>query len=226
MDLIVRSDHSSDMMSYNYLCSQALFALSTEMKNLLKSKHLDKDGSIALGLVTERLATVQDLDLFYKKAVLTRRTVNSGSVQAMNEKSLQDLYAIFTPAKQTESILKNNGILGTSNTQAWANTLISKAPSIDDIVQMKFSDLNKMLKDAPKREQTVVHQMYAGVLGEAQNAVVPPIRKHLLQNGIDLHVAAALESVRELSKKNRSFFAFFNIQTHQLNCFIASRLVD
>lgn len=192
-DLISSPDHASDMQSYNYLCRQAVYALSLTMNDLLKEKDLHDDGPIALSLVTERLATVSDKELFFKRAVLVRSQVYSGQVQQTNEEHLQDLFAAYTPSVQTDAMLKNNGILGASS--PWVTQFVQQAPSVDHIVQMDFQDLNELIKGASAREKDVVHRMYAGMVGKTEYAVAPPIRRNMIENGLDLYVASALEAV-------------------------------
>ena len=111
-------------------------------------------------------------------------------------------------------MLLNNGIL--VDKSPWAQKLVEIAPTLDDLVQMEFSDLQSTIEpsgvyaenltvapddlypDASANYQSVVHEMFAGLLGTPRSAFVPPVRRYMLENGLDLAVANELENVSEL----------------------------
>ena len=102
---------NDDMTSYLYVMKQATFALSTEVRAELKKNDIDpKNGGVALGLVTELVATGSKVSLF-KRAVQPRIDAsNLQGMEALNEGSIQKVYVAITPAVQTQGILLNNGI--------------------------------------------------------------------------------------------------------------------
>jgi len=201
---------NDDMTSYLYLMQQATFVLSEEVKNELENNGIDpKNGGIALGLVTELVATGSK-DALFKKAVQPRIDAsNLQGMEALNEASIQKVYIAITPAVQTQGILLNNGI---DISEGWAPKLIQSAPSLDKLVAMDFSEFQKIINDekgadelpiswenakkflkAPTGEELVAYKMYAGLLGTPDNITVPPIRGHLLEQGISPWVANVME---------------------------------
>ena len=84
--------------------------------------------------------------------------------------------------------------------------------------------LNLTTKPVSKTDQSVVHQMYAGMLGNPASANVPPVRKNVLESGLDLSAADKLEKVSRPSVDVwLGLLAFLNIDisqniAHQIYC--------
>ena len=192
-DLVLTGN--DDMTSYLYLCRQAIHALSKNVKTEIG--HLQHKGGVALALVTELVATSSTAEELFKAAVRPRDddTELSG-IEAMNEANVVKVYTALTPSVQTKGILLNNGV---DLSKDWAQELMRRAPNLDMLVDMDFAELSALLpSDATsvsKTDQSVVHQMYAGMLGNPTSANVPPVRKYILESGLALSAADKLEKV-------------------------------
>lgn len=209
-DLVLNAN--DDMQSYLYLTREAKYALSTAVRDELKLLEFDQNGGIALALVTELIATTPNKDELYKKAVQARVDATSlVGIEALNEENLIKLYGAILLSGETKGLLLNNGIL--VDKSPWAQKLVEIAPTLDDLVQMEFSDLQSTIEpsgvyaenltvapddlypDASANYQSVVHEMFAGLLGTPRSAFVPPVRRYMLENGLDLAVANELENM-------------------------------
>ena len=209
-DLVLTGN--DDMTSYLYLCRQAIHALSDNVKTQIG--HLQHKGGVALALVTELVATSSTAEELFKAAVRPRDddTELSG-IEAMNEANVVKVYTALTPSVQTKGILLNNGV---DLSKDWAQVLMGRAPNLDMLVDMDFTALSDLLpSDATvsKTDQSVVHQMYAGMLGNPASANVPPVRKYILESGLDLSAADKLEKVsrRSVDVWLVGLLAFLNI---------------
>ena len=126
-------------------------------------------------------------------------------IEAMNEANVVKVYAALTPSTQTKGILLNNGV---NLSKTWATELINSAPNLDALVDMDFNTLSSILTPdhgttPSKTEESVVHQMYAGMIGQPASANVPPVRKYVLESGLDLGAADELEKVRKYPAAGR-----------------------
>jgi hypothetical protein len=220
-DLVLNGN--DDMTSFLYLKKKAIDALSQEVKDELEENGISPaDGGVALGLVTELVATAPNAEALIKKAVLPRGDISTlTGIEAMNEANIQKVYTAITPMVQTKGILLNNGI---DLTNGWATALIEEAPTLDKIMSMDFdtfrSTLNETdndyedLKDAlkaPTGDELIAHKMYAGLLGSPTNVTVPSIRGYLLEQGINPDVANQMEKVRHKLSYNSFFLQFLTV---------------
>lgn len=187
-DLVINGN--DDMPSYLYLTKKATFALSDEVKTTIG--HLQVNGGVALGLVTELVATGTAEDLF-KEAVLPRNDDEDVlvGVEALNEACIQKVYDFITPTSQTKGVLLNNGV---DITKDWAQNLISDAPTIDDLVKSDFDKIQTHLEKAGP-DKNIIESMYAGTVASPLYTETPPVRAYLLENGVDLKYANQLEKV-------------------------------
>ena len=201
-DLVLNGN--DDMTSYLYLCQQSVHALSPVVRDALDS--LQYEGGVALGLVTELVATATSSEELFKRAVQPRDAdPNITGIEALNEQAIAKAYAFLTPSQQTKGIMLNNGIDVNST---WATKLIGKAPTLDGLARMDYDDLETLLGPEAgtvdgqggvitSGDKSIIQQMYAGMLGTPSSTVVPPVRKYLLQNNVSLDIANALEKVSD-----------------------------
>jgi len=223
-DLILNSN--TDMVSYIYLISQAQFALSTEVKAELASRDLGNNGAVALGLVTELVATGSKEDI-YMKAVQPRPSVKFLSgIEALNEAYIAKFYFLITPLVQTQAVLMNNGIKITPG--SWSEKLVKEAPTIDKIIQMDYStlrqnvnlstpglrsmseedDLSVPISTPSPHEMQVVHELFSGMIDGPVKINVPAIRKQIFSKGLDMAIAAGFEEVSFYLKCAYSFYVY------------------
>jgi hypothetical protein len=97
-DLILSGN--DDMTSYLYLTENAIYALSDPVKKAIGD--LKNEGGVALGLVTELVATASSAEGLFIKAVQPRiDDEQMGGIEALNEANLKKVYAAITPMVQT-----------------------------------------------------------------------------------------------------------------------------
>lgn len=204
-DLVL--DGNSDMTSYMYLMNMATHALSADVKDELRQHGLEKDGGIALALVTELVAASGSAALF-KSAVQSRDHLNDlEGLEGINESYVRKVYAAVTPAVQTKGILLNNGV---DISKGWGYDLAQAAPNVDQLVRMDFESFKKIVPPtsssqgdaladlrAPSGQELVAYQMYAGLIAPpSQHVDVPKIRGYLLENDLNPQIAYEMEKVR------------------------------
>lgn len=168
-DIVINGN--DDMTSYLYLCQKSLWALSQSVANDID--HLAKQGEVALGLVTERVANSVNSEELFKAAVLPREEDELEGIEALNEDAINKVYAFLTPSCQTKGILLNNNV---DITTEWAGKLIESCPTLDQLCKLELGDFNeKYATNASDGETVVLKQMYAGMLGSPINIDVPRI---------------------------------------------------
>jgi len=188
-DIVINGN--DDMTSYLYLCQKSLWALSQSVANDID--HLAKQGEVALGLVTERVANSVNSEELFKAAVLPREEDELEGIEALNEDAINKVYAFLTPSCQTKGILLNNNV---DITTEWAGKLIESCPTLDQLCKLELGDFNeKYATNASDGETVVLKQMYAGMLGSPINIDVPNVRKYILENGQSLQLSEMLEKV-------------------------------
>jgi len=205
-DLLINA--SEDCTSYFYLSSEAVHAVSDEVKTEMGD--LASDGGIALALVTEHVSTATNLDTLYIKAVEVREDDSDLSgIEYLHEQNARKAYASITPARQTQGLLLQNGVDTSSD---WAKKLTAEAPTLKKLLKMDFSTFSsnvdtrtsnisgsdewdnvESLMQPPSGDELVAHKLYAGLLGTPPGTSVPAVRGLLLENGISLNVANKLE---------------------------------
>lgn len=182
---------NDDTVSYAYLSEMALQVVSDDIKDEIG--YLQHSPGVALGLVTELLARADKSTLFIK-ATQPREEFELSGLEALNERYIVLVYAYLTPMQQTQAVLTSIGINDFSE-NSWAQKLIDTAPNLDKLVQMNFEDLQNQVNGAHGNDLHNVYAMYAGMYSRPEDIEPPPIRKHMLNSGVEMEVAAEMENV-------------------------------
>jgi len=187
VDLV--QEGNNDQVSYSYLAEKALEVLSDDIKKEIKD--FQYSAGAALGLVTELVARDTPTNLFIK-ATKPRDNRQLTGLEALNERYIEQVYAFITPLQQTKAVLSSNGINVEKST--WAQEVIKEAPNLDKLVQLSFEDLVAKSKGIHPNERQTLHEMYAGMHSRPEDIKPPPVRRHMLNSGVNMEIALALEN--------------------------------